>query len=183
MINLLGLMLLFFLVVAITMRCAVRCMLNAGVADDAPLPAAVVGDDVGLSRGGAVPQDGWTALMWAAERGHAEAVSVLVGAGAALDVRDKEVLVCRAGCIACHMGVLGGCGVAVGGAGVRGWYYVWSNYLLGADAVVFAVVADNLHCPLCCMPLLLVLPMMLLLLVMTWGCRVGVLRRRVLGRR
>ena len=39
-----------------------------------------------------MPQDGFTALMLAARRGGTEAVSVLVGAGAALDVVSKTVL-------------------------------------------------------------------------------------------
>ena len=41
----------------------------------------------------AFARDGKTALMLAADGGHTETVSVLVGAGAALDVVDKMVLV------------------------------------------------------------------------------------------
>ena len=43
-----------------------------------------------VGRAAAVPQEfGRTALMWAALKGHTEAVSVLVGAGAALDAVNK----------------------------------------------------------------------------------------------
>ena len=48
-----------------------------------------------FGRAAAVPQDGSTALMLAALNGHTEAVSALVGAGAALDAVD-EVGLCRA---------------------------------------------------------------------------------------
>ena len=55
----------------------------------------------------AVPQDGRTALMLAALLGHTEAVSVLAGAGAALDARDKVGL-CRAAAHACMQACLRG---------------------------------------------------------------------------
>ena len=74
----------FVVVADNNLRCAVRCTLNAGVADDAPLPVAVVGDDVGLSRGGSATQDGATALILAAVKGHTETVPVLRSAGAPL---------------------------------------------------------------------------------------------------
>ena len=34
-------------------------------------------------------QDGWTALYWAAFKGHVEVIKMLVKYGAAVDIRDK----------------------------------------------------------------------------------------------
>ena len=42
-----------------------------------------------MSGGGSDSQDGWTALMWAAERGHADCVQLLIDAGADKDVRNE----------------------------------------------------------------------------------------------
>ena len=73
-----------------------------------------------FGRAAAVPQFGWTALMYAAKYGHTKAVSVLVGAGAALDAVDKVGL-CRAA--ACPIGL---CGVVLCLTLLSTFVCVWS---------------------------------------------------------
>ena len=153
-----------------TLRCALCCLLGESrggvgvggwffwcclltnwglVADD----VAMVGGWVG--GWGAGLQFGETALMRAAgaligadEEGHTEAVSVLVGAGAALDVMNRVLLPCRVHARA-HRAVSGGgwlllhctglrcalcClpGGSWGGVGVGGWCCVLPADKLGA---------------------------------------------------
>ena len=67
-------------------------------------------------------QDGWTALIYAADEGHVSCVEVLVQAGANLNTQDKVRDEC--GDDGCRVQG-GGRGSEGGGEEVQGWVRVW----------------------------------------------------------